>query len=47
MPVTFWTFLAGTLALAGVWPLSGFYSKDTILAQALPGTIMCCSGLAR
>ncbi len=35
MPVTFWTFLAGTLAIAGVPPLSGFYSKDTILARAL------------
>jgi NADH-quinone oxidoreductase subunit L len=34
MPVTFWTFIAGTLALAGVWPLSGFFSKDAILAQA-------------
>jgi NADH-quinone oxidoreductase subunit L len=35
MPVTFWTFVSGTVALAGVWPLSGFYSKDAILAQAL------------
>lgn len=34
MPVTFWTFLVGTLALAGVWPLSGFFSKDAILAAA-------------
>ncbi len=34
MPATFWTFIAGTLALAGVWPLSGFFSKDSILAQA-------------
>jgi NADH-quinone oxidoreductase subunit L len=34
MPVTFWTFLVGTLALAGVWPLSGFFSKDSILALA-------------
>jgi NADH-quinone oxidoreductase subunit L len=34
MPVTFWTFIVGTLALAGVWPLSGFYSKDAILAAA-------------
>ena len=34
MPVTFWTFLVGTLALAGVPPFSGFYSKDGILAQA-------------
>src|SRR5947207_11828559 len=35
MPVTFWTFLFGTLALCGVPPFSGFYSKDGILAQAL------------
>lgn len=34
MPVTFWTFMAGVLAIAGVPPFSGFYSKDTILAQA-------------
>jgi NADH-quinone oxidoreductase subunit L len=34
MPVTFWTFLFGTLALAGVVPFSGFYSKDAILARA-------------
>jgi len=35
MPVTFWTFLVGTLALSGVPPFSGFFSKDSILAQAL------------
>lgn len=35
MPVTFWTFLVATLALCGVPPFSGFYSKDAILAQAL------------
>ncbi|HMJ91593.1 MAG TPA: NADH-quinone oxidoreductase subunit L [Candidatus Acidoferrum sp.] len=35
LPTTWWTFLAGTLALAGIWPLAGFYSKDSILAQAL------------
>ena len=35
MPVTYWTFLIGTLALCGVPPLSGFYSKDSILASAL------------
>ncbi|MEI6781213.1 MAG: NADH-quinone oxidoreductase subunit L [Verrucomicrobiota bacterium] len=34
MPVTFITFMLGTLALAGVPPFSGFYSKDSILAQA-------------
>ncbi len=34
VPITFWTFLIGTLALAGVPPLSGFYSKDEILLLA-------------
>jgi NADH-quinone oxidoreductase subunit L len=34
MPVTYWTFLAATLALCGLWPLSGFFSKDAILAAA-------------
>ncbi len=31
LPVTYWTFLAGTLAIAGVPLLSGFFSKDEIL----------------
>lgn len=35
LPVTFWTFLCGTLALSGVVPFSGFYSKDAILARAI------------
>ena len=35
MPITFWTFIFGTLALSGVFPFSGFYSKDSILGQAL------------
>ena len=35
MPITFWTFLIGTLAISGVPPLSGFWSKDLILASAL------------
>jgi NADH-quinone oxidoreductase subunit L len=34
MPVTFVTFLIGALALAGIAPLAGFWSKDEILAQA-------------
>src|SRR5262245_49377896 len=35
LPYTHWTFLCGALALAGVPPLSGFWSKDEILASAL------------
>lgn len=34
LPVTFWTFLAATLALCGLPPLSGFFSKDAILTLA-------------
>ena len=34
MPATYRTFLIGTLALCGVPPLSGFFSKDGILAAA-------------
>ena len=31
LPVTHWTFLVGCLALAGVFPFAGFWSKDAIL----------------
>ena len=34
MPITHWTFVAGTLAIAGVPIFSGFFSKDEILWQA-------------
>jgi len=34
MPTTYWTFLIGTLALAGIFPFAGFWSKDEILATA-------------
>jgi len=33
MPVTYWTFLIGAIALSGVPPFSGFFSKDEILWQ--------------
>ena len=50
MPITGWTFLLGTLALCGIFPLSGFWSKDEILALAfehntllyLVGTVTSC-----
>ncbi|MGH9942611.1 MAG: NADH-quinone oxidoreductase subunit L [Pyrinomonadaceae bacterium] len=31
MPYTYWTFLAGWLAICGIIPFSGFFSKDEIL----------------
>ncbi len=34
MPITFGTFIIGTLSLAGIIPLSGFWSKDEILIEA-------------
>jgi NADH-quinone oxidoreductase subunit L len=33
MPSTYRTFLIGSLALAGIFPLAGFWSKDEILAS--------------
>jgi NADH-quinone oxidoreductase subunit L len=37
MPTTFWTFLVGSAALAGIFPLAGFWSKDEILLGAQRG----------
>ncbi|MCC6300937.1 MAG: NADH-quinone oxidoreductase subunit L [Anaerolineales bacterium] len=34
MPVTFWVYIAGMLALSGVPPFAGFWSKDEILLDA-------------
>jgi NADH-quinone oxidoreductase subunit L len=35
MPTTQKTFLIGTLAIAGIFPFAGFFSKDQILAHAM------------
>jgi NADH-quinone oxidoreductase subunit L len=35
MPVTYYAFLSGSLALAGIIPFSGFWSKDEVLYEAL------------
>ena len=34
MPWTYATFVIGSLSLAGIWPLAGFWSKDEILVSA-------------
>jgi NADH-quinone oxidoreductase subunit L len=35
MPWTYATFLIASLSIIGIWPLSGFWSKDEILSSAL------------
>ncbi len=37
MPVTYWTFLAGAVAISGIFPFSGFFSKDEILWRTFAG----------
>jgi NADH-quinone oxidoreductase subunit L len=34
-PRTYWAFLIGSLALVGIFPFAGFFSKDSILAAAM------------
>jgi NADH-quinone oxidoreductase subunit L len=34
-PKTYWAFLVGSLALVGIFPFAGFFSKDAILAAAM------------
>ncbi|HEY9137591.1 MAG TPA: NADH-quinone oxidoreductase subunit L [Terriglobus sp.] len=38
IPVTFWTMTAGVIAIAGIWPFAGFFSKDEILWQTFSHT---------
>ena len=34
IPITHWTMLIGAIAIAGIPPLAGFFSKDEILGEA-------------
>jgi len=49
-PKTYWGFLIGSLALVGIFPFAGFFSKDPILAAAMDhgtyGYVLWAAGLA-
>jgi NADH-quinone oxidoreductase subunit L len=49
LPRTYWFMLIGALALAGIFPFAGFWSKDSILASALAsgpyGIVLFVAGL--
>jgi NADH-quinone oxidoreductase subunit L len=39
MPITFWTMMISTLAISGIFPFAGFWSKDEILLTAFNGNV--------
>jgi len=47
LPITYWTFLVGAMAIAGVPALAGFFSKDEVLYRTYAGghTLMWMVGL--
>jgi NADH-quinone oxidoreductase subunit L len=45
MPVTYWTMLAGSAALAGIVPFAGFFSKDAILYEVWLGSAVLWAAL--
>src|SRR5579875_2190020 len=40
LPIAFWTFLTASLAISGIFPFSGFWSKDDILGSLLAQATM-------
>ena len=44
LPITYWTFLIGALAIAGVPLLAGFFSKDEILFETFTSSGHGCCG---
>jgi NADH-quinone oxidoreductase subunit L len=46
MPITFWTMVIAGLSLAGIFPLSGFWSKDAIVASAFAEHFYVLFGMA-
>ncbi len=45
-PITYWTFMIATLAIAGIFPFAGFFSKDEILFYSLVDGHMLYWGIA-
>jgi NADH-quinone oxidoreductase subunit L len=45
LPITFWTFVIASLAISGIPPFSGFWSKDNILGALLTQATVTGSGL--
>lgn len=39
LPITFGTMMIGYLAISGIWPLSGFFSKEEVIGSALAGDL--------
>ncbi|MEJ2226161.1 MAG: NADH-quinone oxidoreductase subunit L [Syntrophobacterales bacterium] len=46
IPITYWTFMIATLAICGIFPFAGFFSKDEILFHSLVDGHMMYWGIA-
>jgi NADH-quinone oxidoreductase subunit L len=47
LPTTYWTFVVATLALAGIPPFAGFFSKDEILSKVFAAGVGDLGGFGR